>query len=119
MARMNDVVINGVGFMSLHHHDGRFVHGPGLFALARQDPDGGRTIFCLELAQDISREARPGHAAWPHAISRGMTEVLVHMAGAQQAPDEVAPDALFPPLRYDLYGQDERGEDAGDADQAA
>jgi len=90
MAQTNDVVIDGVGFMSLHHHDGRFVRGSGLFAFARRDPDGGRTVFCLELAKDISREAVCGHRAWGHAVSRGMNEVLVHMAGSQQAPGDKA-----------------------------
>lgn len=102
MARQSDVVIDGVGFMSLHHHDGRFVRGGGVFALARRDADGGRTIFCLELAEDISRAAANGHWAWSHAVSRGMNEILVHLAGSQAAPGEVAADAAFPPVRYDL-----------------
>jgi len=113
MAQASDVVIDGVGFMSLHHHDGRFVRGAGLFAFARRDPDGGRTIFCLELSKDISREAVSGHRAWPHAITRGMNEVLVHLAGSQQAPGEVSPGATFPPLRYDLF------EDLADDEQDA
>jgi hypothetical protein len=118
MAQASDVVIDGVGFMSLHHHDGRFVRGGGLFAFARRDPDGGRTIFCLELSKDISREAVPGHQAWPHAVSRGMNEVLVHLAGSQQALDEVGPDAIFPPLRYDLF-EDPAEPDLADGDVAA
>lgn len=115
----SDVVIDGVGFMSLHHHDGRFVRGAGLFALARRDADGGRTIFCLELAQDISRRAEPGHPAWAHAISRGMNEVLVHLAGSQQAPGEIAADAVFPPVRYELFEPDEAVADPGVGDRAA
>jgi hypothetical protein len=84
MAMDDNVVIGGVQFMSLYHHDGRFVRGGGLFAFARRDPDGGRTIFCLDLAQDISRQADCGHAAWAHAVSNGMNELLVHRAGSQQ-----------------------------------
>ena len=99
----DSVVIDGVRFMSLYHHDGRFVRGAGLFAFARRDPDGGRTIFCLELAQDISRKADCGHAAWGHAVSHGMNELLVHLAGSQQTPGEVDADATFPPLRYALF----------------
>jgi len=118
MACSSDVVIDGVGFMSLHHHDGRFVRGGGLFAFARRDPDGGRTIFCLELAKDISREAGPGHRAWGHAVTSGMNEVLVHMAGSQQAPGELDAGAGFPPLRYDLYVEDEAGDEDA-AGQAA
>jgi len=109
MARASEVVIDGVSFMSLHHHDGRFVRGGGLFAFSRRDPDGGRTLFCLELAQDISREAVSGHPAWSHAVSRGMNEVLVHLAGSQQAPGDVAADASFAPLRYDLFETDDEG----------
>lgn len=114
MARTSDVVIDGVGFMSLHHHDGRFVRGSGLFAFARRDPDGGRTIFCLELAKDISREAVSDHRAWAHAIARGMNEVLVHLAGSQQAPGDVAADASFAPLRYDLFEDGEQDGEPGD-----
>jgi hypothetical protein len=97
------VAIDGVQFMSLYHHDGRFVHGGGLFAFARRDPDGGRTIFCLELAQNISRQAACGHPAWDHAVSQGMNELLVHLAGSRQRPGEVEADATFPPLRYALF----------------
>jgi hypothetical protein len=46
-----------------------------------------------------------------------MNEVLVHLAGSQQAPGEVAPDAIFSPLRYDLFEDLAGGADA--ADQAA
>lgn len=99
----DSVVIDGVQFMSLYHHDGRFVRGAGLFAFSRRDPDGGRTIFCLDLAKDISRQADCGHPAWSHAVSNGMNEVLVHLAGSQQTPGEVAADAAFPPLRYALF----------------
>ena len=112
MAQASDVVIDGVGFMSLHHHDGRFVRGGGLFAFARRDADGGHTIFCLELSSDISREAVSGHRAWSHAISRGMNEVLVHLAGSQQAPGDVAADAVFPALRYDLYREADEADPA-------
>ncbi|AYV48619.1 hypothetical protein CFHF_19605 [Caulobacter flavus] len=118
MAGDSEVVIDRVSFMSLHHHDGRFVRGAGLFAFARRDPDGGRTIFCLELAQDISREAVSGHRAWSHALTRGMNEVLVHLAGTQSAPGEILPGAQFPPLRYDLYDDVQVGDREGDQDEA-
>ncbi len=118
MTQTNDVTIDGVGFMSLHHHDGRFVRGGGLFAFSRRDPDGGRTIFCLELSSDISREAGPGHRAWGHAVSRGMNEVLVHMAGSRQAAIEIVAPELPPPLRYDLYEDENTAEHAA-AEHAA
>jgi hypothetical protein len=103
MTADDSVVIGGVQFMSLYHHDGRFVRGGGLFAFARRDPDGGRTIFCLDLAQDISRQADCGHAAWAHAVSNGMNELLVHLAGSQQTPGEVEPGVACPPIRYALF----------------
>jgi len=99
----DSVVIDGVRFMSLYHHDGRFVRGGGLFAFSRRDPDGGRTIFCLDLAQDISRQADCAHSAWPYAVSQGMNELLVHLAGSQQPPGEAEPGATFPPIRYALF----------------
>ncbi len=116
----DSVVIDGVRFMSLYHHDGRFVRGAGLFAFARRDPDGGRTIFCLELAQDISRKAGCGHVAWAHAVSHGMNELLVHLAGSQQTPGEVEADATFPPLRYALFedAPSTVGDTASPADKA-
>lgn len=108
MTMDDNVVIGGVQFMSLYHHDGRFVRGGGLFAFARRDPDGGRTIFCLDLAQDISRQADCGHAAWAHAVSNGMNELLVHLAGSsQQTPGEVEPGATWPPIRYALLEESE------------
>lgn len=112
------VVIDGVAFMRLHHHDGRFVRGGGLFALARRDPDGGHTLFCLELAADISRAAGPAHEAWSHAVSCGMNALLVHLAGSQHVIDEVDADAVFAPVRYDFPpGRD--GDRDVDAEHAA
>ena len=53
----DDVELYGVAFMSLYHHDGRFVRGGGVFAFLRRDLDGGRTILHLEPVADISRHA--------------------------------------------------------------
>lgn len=109
------VMIDGLWFMSLHHHDGRFVRGAGRFALSRMDADGGRTIFCLEEAADISRAAGPGHRAWAHAVSAGMNEILVHLAGAKKpiAPEGARVEAS--PLRYDLFEEDGPAETIGQA----
>ncbi len=96
------VMIDGRWFISLHHHDGRFARGAGCFAFSRRDADGGRTIFCLEETQDISRVAGPDHQAWSHAVSQGMNEVLVHLS-ATRAP--LAPEGArieAPPLRFDF-----------------
>lgn len=113
-----EVIIDGVAFMRLHHHDGRFVRGGGLFALARQDPDGGHTLFCLELAADISRMAGPAHEAWAHAVSRGMNALLVHLAGSRQGRAETDGGAAVAPVRYDLHPGSEATKAAG-ADHAA
>jgi hypothetical protein len=114
-----DVEIDGVAFMSLFHHDGRFVRGGGLFAFARRDPDGGRTILHFELAQDISRAAGVGHPRWGYAIDQGMNEVLVHLAGSQQRPGEVGPGVAAPPIRWALHPDEIEVEHAGDRRQAS
>jgi hypothetical protein len=110
----SDVIIEGVAFMSLYHHDGRFVRGGGLFAFARRDPDGGRTILHYELARDIHRVARPDHPRWAYAVSAGMNELLVHLAGSQQRPDETGSDAVSVPIRWALHANDIKDEE-GDA----
>ncbi len=110
------IIIDGVAFMSLYHHDGRFVRGDGLFAFARRDPDGGRTILHFELAQDIHRVARPDHRRWAYAVGAGMNELLVHLAGTQQRPGELAAEAMTRPIRWALHPDDVDDEtvDAGD-----
>lgn len=104
--RDDTIIIDGVAFMSLYHHDGRFVRGDGLFAFARRDPDGGRTILHFELAQDIHRVAGPDHPRWAYAVSQGMNELLVHLAGSQQRPGETDVDAVSCPIRWALHPDD-------------
>lgn len=99
----DDVEIYGVAFMSLYHHDGRFVRGGGVFAFSRRDLDGGRTIFHLEPVSDISRYADSGHPRWDWAMAKGMNELLVHLAGSQQTPGELAPGVGSPPIRWHLH----------------
>lgn len=106
-----DVEIHGVAFMSLYHHDGRFVRGGGLFAFARRDLDGGRTILHLEPVPDISRAADSTHPRWDWAIEQGMNELLVHLAGSQQTPGELEPGVGSPPIRWILH-PDEHASDA-------
>ena len=101
-----NVEIDGVAFMTLFHHDGRFVRGGGLFAFARRDPDGGHTILHFELAPSISQAAGPGHARWDYATSQGMNEILVHMAGSQQRPGELDAGVATPPIRWALHPED-------------
>lgn len=113
--RSDTIIIDGVAFMSLYHHDGRFVRGDGLFAFARRDADGGRTILHFELARDIHRVAGPDHPRWAYAVSQGMNELLVHLAGSQQRPDEYDAHATHCPIRWALHPNDQGdGSDAKD-----
>jgi hypothetical protein len=111
--RDSEVIIDGVAFLSLYHHDGRFIRGDGLFAFARRDPDGSRTILHFELARDISRVARPDHPRWSYAIAAGMNELLVHLAGSQQRPGETPADAISPPIRWALHPDETATAEAG------
>lgn len=76
------VFIDGTPFFSVYHHDGRMIRAGGLFAFARLGPDGRHTVLHLELADAINRRAEQGHPRWGWALSQGMNEVLVHLAGA-------------------------------------
>lgn len=87
---MGDIIISGVPFLALGHHDGRFVRTAGLFAFARRIPSGGYQVLHLGLSAAINREAGPGHARWGWALGAGMDSLLVHLFGK---PAEVAADA--------------------------
>lgn len=87
---MGDIIIRGVPFLALGHHDGRFVRTAGLFAFARRLPSGGYQVLHLGLSAAINREAGPGHARWGWALGAGMDSLLVHLFGK---PAEVATDA--------------------------
>jgi len=112
----DDVEIYGVAFMSLYHHDGRFVRGGGVFAFSRRDPDGGRTILHLEPVPDISRFADSTHPRWDWAMQNGMNELLVHLAGSQQTPGELAPGVASSPIRWNLH-PDELEADRSEAEE--
>jgi hypothetical protein len=75
------ILIDGVPFFAVSHHDGRFIRAPGLAALARQDPDGGYTILNFELCEAINRSAGPNHPRWTWALTQGLNTLLVHLAG--------------------------------------
>ena len=77
--------ISGVPFLTLFHHDGRFVRAPGLFAFARRQWGGRYKILHLELAEAINRQATPGHARWTWALQAGMDTLLVHLLSARHA----------------------------------
>lgn len=50
-----------------------------------------------------------------------MNELLVHLAGSQQAPGEVEPSVACPPIRYALFEQSQAVAEPGEraAGQAA
>ncbi|ATC32499.1 hypothetical protein CA606_09130 [Caulobacter vibrioides] len=79
-----------VRFVSLYHHDGRFVRREGAFAFCRRDADGGRTVLHLESAADISRVATPGHAHWDWAVANGMNELLISVKEGQPVDKAIA-----------------------------
>lgn len=79
-----------VRFVSLYHHDGRFVRREGAFAFCRRDADGGRTVLHLESAADISRVATPGHAHWDWAVANGMNELLVSVREVEKPEAGIA-----------------------------
>lgn len=79
---MGAVFIDGTPFFPVYHHDGRMIRSAGLFAFARREPDGYHTVLHLELTDTINRRAEQSHPRWGWAISQGMNEVLVHLAGA-------------------------------------
>ncbi len=79
-----------VRFVSLYHHDGRFVRREGAFAFCRREADGGRTVLHLESAADISRVATPGHTHWDWAVANGMNELLISVKEGQPVDKAIA-----------------------------
>jgi len=80
---MDDILIRGVPFWALGHHDGRFVRASGLFAFARRQSSGRYEVLHLEVAEAINRSACSGHDRWGWALSCGMDSLLVHIFGAR------------------------------------
>jgi hypothetical protein len=81
---MDDILIGGAPFWALHHHDGRFVRAPGLFAFARRGALGRYEVLHLELAEAINRAAGPCHDRWAWALAQGMDSLLMHLFGARR-----------------------------------
>src|SRR3990167_3735023 len=110
-ALMHDpIIIDGVRFFAVSHHDGRFIRAPALAAFARRDPDGGYTILHFELCEAIHRTAAPGHPRWAWALGQGMTTLLVHLAEHEaQLPDaaevERAPKVRWHPQALAPFGE--------------
>jgi hypothetical protein len=67
----------GVPFLTIGHHDGRFIRTPGLWGFARREFSGEFTLLFLDHADAINEEAGPGHPRWSEAISLGMNEVHI------------------------------------------
>ena len=67
----------GVTMLPMGHHDGRFIHAPGLYAFVRRGPDGSRSLLYVDQADDISVVAGPGHPQWAAALALGMNELHV------------------------------------------
>ena len=67
----------GVAMLPMGHHDGRFIHAPGLYAFVRRAPDGSRSLLYVDHADDIAMVAGPGHPQWTAALALGMNELHV------------------------------------------
>ena len=67
----------GVSFRALHHHDGRFIRAPGLFAFARWDASCGPVLLYADHAESIALKAGAYHPAWLDALQLGMNTLYV------------------------------------------
>jgi len=108
---MSDILIGGVPFLALSHHDGRFVRLAGLFAFARRQPSGVYQVLHLEMTKAIARDAGPGHGRWGWALSAGMNALLVHGFGQaaelpQDAPLDWETVTWHPDAQVNFPGQD-------------
>jgi hypothetical protein len=64
----------GYGFVAVGHHDGRFIHAPGVFGFVRRC-GAERVLLYAGEAEDLSAAAGPAHPAWAEALRLGMSEV--------------------------------------------
>lgn len=94
------IIIDGVPFLAMSHHDGRFIRAAGLAALARHDLDGGYTILHFELCEAINRSAAPNHPRWAWALGQGMTTLLVHLAEHETRLPDAAEAERAVPIRW-------------------
>jgi hypothetical protein len=107
---MQDIFIDGVPFLAVSHHDGRFIHAAGLFAFARRDADGGYTILHFELSGAIDRGAGPDHPRWTWSLSEGLNTLLVHLAGKPARMADTQTLARAPQIRWHQLAQAPFGE---------
>ena len=73
----------GVRFVALHHHDGQFFRGPGLFAFVRRHPCGERSLLFVEHADNIAC-AVTGHRLWADALRLGFNELNVNLQALER-----------------------------------
>lgn len=112
MRALPDAYIDGVPFLPVGPHDGRFMRSAGLFAFARQEADGW-TVLHFELSPAINRDAVPSHRRWAWALGRGMTHLLVHFAGAPAAASDAAGRVRWDEEAWFVTPGPELGEDDG------
>ncbi|WP_332769604.1 hypothetical protein [Phenylobacterium sp.] len=112
------IIIDGVPFFAVSHHDGRFIRAPGLAALARHDADGGYTILHFELCEAINRAAAPDHPRWAWALGQGLNALLVHLAEHEARLPDAAQVERAPKVRWHPQAQAPFGEAERDAELA-
>ena len=72
------MIWTGLSFTVLGHHDGRFLHLPGLYAFARRDTEHGSLLLFAGQADDLAQATGPAHPQWVEALRLGMDELHVH-----------------------------------------
>lgn len=72
------MIWTGLSFVVLGHHDGRFLHLPGLYGLARRDPEHGSLLLFAGQAEDLAQATGPAHPQWVEALRLGMDELHLH-----------------------------------------
>ena len=76
MARLEtDLVVDGVKFLAVGASQARMVRAAGVYALARREADGRRTLLYVDWAEMQGPAARAG-VAWRSALDLGMNELL-------------------------------------------
>jgi hypothetical protein len=72
----------GVPFVAVHHHDGHFFRGPGLFGLVRRHGDE-RTLLYVGEAENIAMAYKPSEI-WPDALALGLNELNIALHAVER-----------------------------------
>ena len=72
------MIWTGLSFVVLGHHDGRFLHLPGLYGFARRDAEHGSLLLFAGQADDLAQATGPAHPQWVEALRLGMDELHLH-----------------------------------------